>query len=93
MEDLIYLSPNAEKPLTELDEQKIYVIGGLVDESVKKVIIRSYYRYNSFYLLILYSEYDLSGMSRQTYCLLQIAYRNLYGTFNLWWYIQSDSFS
>lgn len=36
-ERLIYLSPNADKELTEMNEQNIYVIGGLVDESVKKV--------------------------------------------------------
>ncbi|CAF1032835.1 unnamed protein product [Rotaria sordida] len=35
-EHLIYLSPNAEKQLTEINEQNIHVIGGLVDESVRK---------------------------------------------------------
>ncbi|CAF1056786.1 unnamed protein product [Rotaria sp. Silwood1] len=36
IERLIYLSPNAEKQLTEVNEENIYVIGGLVDESVRK---------------------------------------------------------
>jgi len=35
-ERLVYLSPNADKVLTEIDEQNVYVIGGLVDESVRK---------------------------------------------------------
>ncbi|CAM4751625.1 unnamed protein product [Rotaria magnacalcarata] len=35
-ERLVYLSPNADKQLTEIDEQNVHVIGGLVDESVKK---------------------------------------------------------
>jgi len=37
-EHLVYLSPNADKILTEIDEQNVYVIGGLVDESVRKVM-------------------------------------------------------
>ncbi|CAF1050334.1 unnamed protein product [Adineta steineri] len=35
-ERLIYLSPNGDKILTEVNEQTIHVIGGLVDESVRK---------------------------------------------------------
>ena len=33
----IYLTPDADKPLTDIDKDKIYIIGGLVDESVSKV--------------------------------------------------------
>ncbi|KFM61139.1 tRNA-dihydrouridine(16/17) synthase [NAD(P)(+)]-like protein, partial [Stegodyphus mimosarum] len=35
-EDLIYLSPDAEDVLTTLDSSKVYVIGGIVDGTVKK---------------------------------------------------------
>ncbi|CAF1101516.1 unnamed protein product [Adineta ricciae] len=35
-DSLIYLSPNGDKVLTEVNEQNVYVIGGLVDESVRK---------------------------------------------------------
>jgi len=34
-EELVLLSPDAEEPLLELDPTKVYVIGGLVDTSVK----------------------------------------------------------
>merc|ERR1712179_619948 len=34
--NLVYLSPDAEQTLQCLDENKIYVLGGLVDDSVKK---------------------------------------------------------
>ena len=33
---LIYLSPDAERSLEKVEKDKIYVIGGLVDDSVKK---------------------------------------------------------
>ena len=36
--DLIYLSPDADNYLTEMDRDKVYVIGGLVDDSVKKQV-------------------------------------------------------
>ena len=36
-ERLVYLSPNADEILTDMNEEQIYVIGGLVDESVRKV--------------------------------------------------------
>lgn len=36
-ERLVYLSPNADQPLAEVNEEKIHIIGGLVDESVRKV--------------------------------------------------------
>jgi len=49
-ERLVYLSPNADKILTEFNEQNIYVIGGLVDESVRKVFI--HFSYTSFFNLI-----------------------------------------
>jgi tRNA (guanine9-N1)-methyltransferase len=34
--DCIFLSPDADEPLLELDPQKVYVIGGIVDRSVRK---------------------------------------------------------
>ena len=37
-DDLIYLSPDADNYLTEMDMDKVYVIGGLVDDSVKKQV-------------------------------------------------------
>ena len=33
----VYLTPDADKPLTDIDKDKIYIIGGLVDECVSKV--------------------------------------------------------
>jgi len=35
-DQLVYLSPDAEQDLTELSQEKVYVIGGIVDRTVKK---------------------------------------------------------
>ena len=35
-ESIIYLSPDSDEILEEIDENNVYVIGGLVDDSVKK---------------------------------------------------------
>ena len=35
-EDIVYLSPDAKEPLEDIHSSKVYVIGGLVDETVKK---------------------------------------------------------
>ncbi|KAI4886306.1 hypothetical protein NFI96_016724 [Prochilodus magdalenae] len=35
-EDIIYLSPDASEALEQVDEDKVYVLGGLVDESIQK---------------------------------------------------------
>ncbi|XP_019640586.1 PREDICTED: tRNA methyltransferase 10 homolog B-like isoform X1 [Branchiostoma belcheri] len=35
-EDIVYLSPDSPNDLLELDDKKVYVIGGLVDETVQK---------------------------------------------------------
>ena len=37
VKDVIYLTPDAEDMLEELDKDKVYVIGGIVDESIIKV--------------------------------------------------------
>jgi len=34
--EIVYLSPDAEEELTELQHEKVYVIGGIVDRTVKK---------------------------------------------------------
>lgn len=36
-EEVVYLSPDASDPLMSLDKSKVYIIGGFVDESIKKV--------------------------------------------------------
>lgn len=36
--DLIYLSPDAEEELETISEEKIYIIGGLVDRTVRKYV-------------------------------------------------------
>lgn len=41
-EDIIYLTPDANEALEEVDGNKIYILGGLVDESIQKK--RSYTR-------------------------------------------------
>ena len=38
LSDLVYLSPDATEFLTEVDSSKVYVIGGLVDETVHKKV-------------------------------------------------------
>ncbi|XP_077399597.1 tRNA methyltransferase 10 homolog B isoform X2 [Vanacampus margaritifer] len=37
-ENIIYLSPDAEEALDRVDHDKVYVLGGLVDESVQKTL-------------------------------------------------------
>ncbi|XP_077357700.1 tRNA methyltransferase 10 homolog B isoform X2 [Festucalex cinctus] len=37
-ENIIYLSPDAEEALERVDQDKVYVLGGLVDESVQKTL-------------------------------------------------------
>jgi len=41
-EKLVYLTPDSPAPLEELNNDKVYVIGGLVDDSVKKDITKTY---------------------------------------------------
>merc|ERR1712080_169489 len=36
IEKLVYLTPDSQETLKELEQDKIYVIGGLVDDSVQK---------------------------------------------------------
>lgn len=38
--DIIYLTPDATDMLEDLDKDKVYVIGGIVDESIIKVCLR-----------------------------------------------------
>ena len=40
-ERLVYLSPDAETELTELEDSAVYVIGGLVDETVQSGVTRA----------------------------------------------------
>ncbi|XP_057199539.1 tRNA methyltransferase 10 homolog B-like isoform X2 [Triplophysa rosa] len=37
-EDVIYLTPDANEALERVDEDKVYILGGLVDESIQKKI-------------------------------------------------------
>lgn len=37
LEKLVYLTPDSNKVLSSIEADKIYIIGGLVDESVQKV--------------------------------------------------------
>ena len=37
IDSIVYLTPDSNEPLNDIDEDKVYVIGGLVDESVTKV--------------------------------------------------------
>ena len=36
-EDIVYLTPDSDQVLQSVQEDKVYVIGGLVDETVQKV--------------------------------------------------------
>lgn len=40
-EEVVYLSPNSSNVLCDIDENKVYIIGGLVDESIKKNVTQS----------------------------------------------------
>ncbi|KAL7875709.1 hypothetical protein AOLI_G00106720 [Acnodon oligacanthus] len=37
-EDIIYLTPDASEALEQVDDDKVYILGGLVDESIQKKI-------------------------------------------------------
>ena len=37
LDEMVYLSPDAEEELSSLSEEDVYVLGGLVDESIAKV--------------------------------------------------------
>ncbi|XP_029650086.1 tRNA methyltransferase 10 homolog B [Octopus sinensis] len=41
-EDIVYLSPDSENVLFTIDPEKVYIIGGLVDESIQKKM--TYYK-------------------------------------------------
>lgn len=45
---VIYLTPDSEETLTEISNEKIYVIGGLVDDSVKKHSTLNFAKENGF---------------------------------------------
>uniref|UniRef100_A0A8C6HMV3 tRNA methyltransferase 10 homolog B n=1 Tax=Mus spicilegus TaxID=10103 RepID=A0A8C6HMV3_MUSSI len=38
LETLVYLTPDSEHPLEDIDQSTVYVIGGLVDESIQKKV-------------------------------------------------------
>ena len=40
IDDLIYLSPDGSEELDTISPEKVYVIGGFVDRSVNKVMVR-----------------------------------------------------
>ncbi len=40
--DIVVLSPDAEEPLLDLDERCVYVVGGIVDRTVRKGVTSSY---------------------------------------------------
>lgn len=60
--DIIYLTPDATDMLEELDKDKVYVIGGIVDESVIKVGLR-WINSGLRWVLILF-EYLISRLNR-----------------------------
>jgi tRNA (guanine9-N1)-methyltransferase len=39
---LVFLSPDAEEVLIELDQDSVYVVGGIVDRTVRKGITSSF---------------------------------------------------
>lgn len=41
-EDVIMLSPDASEPLLDVNDDKIYIIGGIVDRSVQKFVTLEY---------------------------------------------------
>ncbi|KAH0503827.1 tRNA methyltransferase 10-like protein B [Microtus ochrogaster] len=51
LESLVYLTPDSEQALEDLDQNTVYVIGGLVDESIQKVmfdILSTYFETHSW---------------------------------------------
>lgn len=38
LESLVYLTPDSERALEDIDENTVYIIGGLVDESIQKKV-------------------------------------------------------
>ncbi|KAK7825419.1 hypothetical protein U0070_012219 [Myodes glareolus] len=38
LESLVYLTPDSERALEDVDENTVYIIGGLVDESIQKKV-------------------------------------------------------
>lgn len=38
LETLVYLTPDSEHPLEDIDESTVYILGGLVDESIQKKV-------------------------------------------------------
>lgn len=38
LETLVYLTPDSEHPLEDIDQSTVYIIGGLVDESIQKKV-------------------------------------------------------
>jgi len=76
VESLVYLSPDADDYLTDLDHSKVYVIGGLVDDSVQsKVSLNFTQRANiaSYKLPIpIYMERSKEGSFKQILTINQI---------------------
>ena len=38
-DEIVYLSPDSDKVLQSVDADKVYILGGLVDEHIQKVSI------------------------------------------------------
>jgi len=71
-EKVIYLTPDSKTPLEHLDSDKIYVIGGLVDDSVQKDTTQSYAADNQIVTARLPIEEYCSKSSKGNYSFKQI---------------------
>jgi tRNA (guanine9-N1)-methyltransferase len=52
-ESIVFLSPDAKEALTDIDESKVYIIGGIVDRTVKKSMTLTYAKVRSVFKYVL----------------------------------------